>query len=376
MIGSESSSSYEKHASRVSTIRKTSSMRSDQKPKSVHLKCRIIQTGIESSPCCGQAACQAIAALAETGVAEAMLGESFAIEDFPAVRNTRVLRSLFKYLQVLDLLTARGKDGRYSLTPAGRTVFKRSGGFLLLSSYDPYFSNLGSLLTGEEIAQPTVDRRRNVLGSGSLHSRKFFPCVWEMLDSNPPAVLIDLGCRDGTFLELACGQWPNMTPVASDMSPLAVSNSVDRLKKIGRPAGAGIVEDACAVESLSSQLPAALKSASPSVVSVWFVVHEFSGGKPETVIDFFRRLRSSLPNAEVAMAEIVAIPPDVLARNHEASIMPEFLFFHELSNQGVSSWDAWQSILERIPYRYRPNAGSILWKPKAARAFQAAFCGT
>jgi hypothetical protein len=299
----------------------------------------------------GQAACQAIAALAEAGVAEAMLGDSFAVEDFPALRNAKVLRSLFKYLQSLDLLTPPSSEGRYSLTSAGRTVFKRSGGFLLLSSYDPYFANLGNLLTGEEIAQPTVDRRRNVLGSGSLHSRKFFPCVWEMLDGNPPAVLIDLGCGDGTFLELACGQWPNMTPVASDMSPLAVNYSVDRLKILGRPAGAGIVEDACAVESVCSQLPATLKSASPVVVSIWFVAHEFSGGKPEVVIDFFRRLKLSLPNAEVAIAEIVAIPPDLLARNHEASIMPEFLFFHELSNQGVLSWEAWQEILKEIPYR-------------------------
>jgi len=299
----------------------------------------------------GQAACQAIAALAEAGVAEAMLGESFAAEDFAGVRNPVVLRSLFKYLQSLDLLTAPNEDGRYSLTSEGRSVFKRSGGFLLLSSYDPYFANLGNLLAGEPTVQPTVDRRRNVLGSGSLHSRKFFPAVWQMLDGQPPAVLIDLGCGDGTFLELACAQWPKMTPVASDMSQLAVNYSVDRLKRLGRPAAAGIVEDACAVESWSSQLDGALKSASPAVVSIWFVAHEFSGGRAEIVIDFYRRLRSSLPHAEVAMGEIVAIPPEVLACNHEASIMPEFLFFHELSNQGVLSWDAWRSILMEIPYR-------------------------
>jgi hypothetical protein len=298
----------------------------------------------------GQAACQAIAALAEAGVVESMLGASFAVEDFTAVRSPQVLRSLFKYLQSLDLLASSNGNGRYALTCAGRAVFKRAGAFLLLSSYNPYFANLGNLLTGENIAPPTVDRRRNVLGSGSLHSKKFFPCVWDVLGGNPPAVLIDLGCGDGTFLELACREWPNMTAVASDMSHLAVEYSAERLKNIGRPAGASIVENARSVESWVAQLPHSLKSASPCTISMWFVAHEFSGGVPETIVDFFRRLRRSLPMAEIALAEIVAIPTQVLAANHEGSIMPEFLFFHELSRQGVLSWDVWQSIRKQIPY--------------------------
>jgi ubiquinone/menaquinone biosynthesis C-methylase UbiE len=297
----------------------------------------------------GQAACQTIAALAETGIADPMLGESFSVEDFTVVRNPQVLRSLFKYLRSLDLLEPLNEDGRYRLTKAGRTVFKRAGAFLLLSSYNPYFVNLGNLLMGEEIS-PTVDRRRNVLGSGSLHSRKFFPCVWEELGNNPPAVLIDLGCGDGTFLELACREWPNVTVVASDMSQMAVQYSLARLEKIERPAGAGIVENAGSVESWVSQLPEALKSSSPCVVSIWFVAHEFSDGNPETILDFFRRVRSSLPSAHIVLAEIVAIPPNVLAANHDASIMPEFLFFHELSNQGVLGWETWQRILRQIPY--------------------------
>jgi hypothetical protein len=280
-----------------------------------------------------------------------MLGGSFAAQDFPAVRSPQVLASLFKYLQSLDLLAVANGNGRYTLTCAGRSVFKRAGAFLLLSSYNSYFANLGNLLTGENIAPPTVDRRRNVLGSGSLHSQKFFPCVWDVLGDNPPAVLIDLGCGDGTFLELACREWPNVTPVVSDMSQLAVNYSMKRLNKIGRPAGAGIVENARSVESWVSQLPNSLKSASPCVISLWFVAHEFSEGEPEAIIDFFRCLRRSLPIGDIALAEIVAIPTHVLAANHEASIMPEFLLFHELSKQGVLSWDEWQSILKQIPYR-------------------------
>jgi hypothetical protein len=172
-----------------------------------------------------------------------------------------------------------------------------------------------------------------------------------MLEAEPPAVLADLGCGDGTFLELACEQWPSMTPVAVDMSPIAVDFTVERLKKLGRPAAAGVIGDAGDVESWTSRIPASLQAASSFVISSWFVAHEFSGGKAETIIDFFQRLRVALPTASVALAEIVAIAPEVLAENCEGSIMPEFLFFHELSNQGVLSWEAWQSILKQIPYK-------------------------
>jgi hypothetical protein len=39
-----------------------------------------------------------------------------------------------------------------------------------------------------------------------------------------------------------------------------------------------------------------------------------------------------------------------LAENSRISIMPEYLFFHRLSGQGVMSWDAWQRILSQTSY--------------------------
>ena len=51
------------------------------------------------------------------------------------------------------------------------------------------------------------------------------------------------------------------------------------------------------------------------------------------------------------MGEITAIPPSLLAACHETSIMPEMLFFHELSGQRVLSWDTWNEILHEIYYQ-------------------------
>jgi hypothetical protein len=52
----------------------------------------------------------------------------------------------------------------------------------------------------------------------------------------------------------------------------------------------------------------------------------------------------------VVLGDIVAVRLNVLVATHDISIMPEFLFFHELSNQGVSGWEMWQCILHQVPY--------------------------
>jgi hypothetical protein len=121
-----------------------------------------------------------IAALAELGLIERMLAGPFRVEDFPIAVDKRVLSSVFLYLHSLNLLKEM-PEGRYGLTDEGRTALKRNGAFLLLFSYRGYFENLAGLLTGDSEAV-TVDRRHNVLGSGSLHSKKFFPAVWEMFN--------------------------------------------------------------------------------------------------------------------------------------------------------------------------------------------------
>lgn len=288
-----------------------------------------------------------IAALAELGLIERMLAGPFRVEDFPIAVDKRVLSSVFVYLHSLDLLKAM-PEGGYGLTDEGRTALKRSGAFLLLCSYRGYFENLAGLLTGD--SEATVDRRRNVLGSGSLHSKKFFPAVWEMFRRAHPSALIDVGCGDGQFLTDACTEWPDVSIAAVDLSPIAVETTLKRLETFGRKDVVGIVESGANVGDWIAHLPEALKAGSPLVLAMWFVVHEFSGGDPKTVIRFFHEVRSALPKANIILGEITALPPELLAEHHESSIMPEMLFFHDLSRQGVLKWETWHHVLDEIPY--------------------------
>jgi 2-ketoarginine methyltransferase len=289
-----------------------------------------------------------IAALAELGLIERMLAGPFRVEDFPIAVNKPVLSSVFLYLHSLNLLKGM-PDGGYALTDQGRTALKRNGAFLLLFSYRGYFENLAGLLTGDSEAV-TVDRRRNVLGSGSLHSKKFFPAVWEMFNGARPSALIDVGCGDGQFLTDACTEWPDVSIAAVDLSPIAVETTLKRLETSGRRDVVGIVESGINVADWTAHLPEGLKAESPLVVSMWFVVHEYSGSDPKTVIRFFQQVRSALPKAEIILGEINALPPELLAEHHESSIMPELLLFHDLSRQGVLTWETWQHVLDEIPY--------------------------
>jgi Putative methyltransferase len=290
-----------------------------------------------------------IATLAELGLIERMLAGPFRVEDFPIAVDKRVLSSVFLYLHSLNLLESM-PGGAYGLTDEGRIALKRNGAFLLLYSYRGYFENLAGLLTGDSEAV-TVDRRRNVLGSGSLHSKKFFPAVWEMFNGAHPSALIDVGCGDGQFLTNACTEWPDVSIAAVDLSPIAVETTLKQLETFGRKNVVGIVESGVNVAEWIAHLPETLKADSPLVVSMWFVVHEFSGGDSKTVIRFFREVRSALPEADIILGEINALPPELLAEHHEASIMPELLFFHDLSRQGVLSWETWHDVLDEIPYK-------------------------
>jgi SAM-dependent methyltransferase len=289
-----------------------------------------------------------IAVLAELGLVDRMLAGPFRVEDFPVAADKRVLSSVFVYLHSLNLLKGM-PEGGYGLTDEGRTAFKRSGAFLLLFSYRGYFENLAGILTGDAGAV-AVDRRRNVLGSGSLHSKKFFPAVWQMFNGTRPSSLIDVGCGDGQFLTDACNEWPDVSVAAVDLSPIAVETTLKRLETVGRKDVVGIVKSGASVVEWIAHLPESLKTGSPLVLSMWFVVHEFSGGDPDTVIRFFQEVWSALPKGDIILGEITALPPELLAEHYESSIMPELLLFHDLSRQGVLSWEMWHHVLDEIPY--------------------------
>ena len=55
-------------------------------------------------------------------------------------------------------------------------------------------------------------------------------------------------------------------------------------------------------------------------------------------------------NTPIVIGEVVRQSNESLSKQSSESLMPEYLFFHEVSGQGILSWDEYQQILINVPY--------------------------
>ena len=83
---------------------------------------------------------------------------------------------------------------------------------------------------------------------------------------------------------------------------------------------------------------------------MWYVVHEISNNDKYKIINFFKEIKKNCPNANILIGEIIKVDNETLSENRDISILPEFLFFHEISGQGVLKIDDFNYIKKKIPY--------------------------
>jgi SAM-dependent methyltransferase len=297
----------------------------------------------------GQVACPLIADLAELGWLERMCRAPFHAADFPET-DLGVARSIFKYFTALGLiLELLETPDHYAATDLGQTVFRRYGSFSILNSYEHFFGDISSLLFRSSARKPVVNRMRNILGSGQLHSKKFFPMAFKMLEGRSFPFLVDLGCGNGRFLEQALEQNVTSKIGAIDSSILSVKATAANLTKRYHELGIKTVEaDARDIKAWSYELP---WHSDAGLFSLWFVLHEFSRNDPQIVIEFLDEMRRCYPTAEILIGELVRVPAEALAGSKAESIMPEFLLFHDLSGQGVLSWEDWAEVRDKMPFK-------------------------
>ena len=87
------------------------------------------------------------------------------------------------------------------------------------------------------------------------------------------------------------------------------------------------------------------------LISIWFIIHEISNKDVNKIVYFFRKIHKKIPNAKILLGEIVEPDKKLLDNNRYNSIMPEYMFFHQLSGQGIFNYDELNLILKQIPYR-------------------------
>lgn len=272
-------------------------------------------------------------------------------DDFPNIPNKKLLQHSLNYLSRLGLFEP-GVDSSnaYKVTWLGQKIFQRAHSFYVPHSYQSYMENYFDQLKTGDGAKGTVDRLENIIGSGKTHLRYFPHAVSYLKRRVQFDRIIDVGCGDGHFLDFLLTSIPVKKAMGVDLSEISVKETEARLRaKYPQHEICMIQSDASDVEKWSAE---ALKmgSADSLVISLWFLVHEISAADPKNTIRFLKQIHQKFPKASLVMCEIVRHDAPLIAKNRASSIMPEYLFFHDISGQGVLSWKMYQEILSSIPY--------------------------
>jgi SAM-dependent methyltransferase len=288
-----------------------------------------------------------LSALQQVGLVEPLLAGAVRVENCQDIKNPHLLKSSLTYLASINVL--HESNGSFSLTDFGRKMLPRNGSASILESYAAHFDELSSNLQripSEYIGE--VDRSLNILGSGGMHATKFFNPGLDFVSQSAPKTWVDLGCGNGTFLAKAAQRLETITNLlAVDLSPTSTDTSQTYLeKKFPAIKVNSKVSDAKDVQKWAAELTGRDKT----VISAWFVIHEFCEGKVSKVIEFFNDVWNISPRSEILIGELVKADSKVLAENRSQTIMPEFLFFHACSGQMPLTWSEWNEIRNSIPY--------------------------
>jgi len=277
----------------------------------------------------------------------------FGIGDFPEVPNKKLLGYGLQYLARIGLLELRDeKKGIYKTSELGRQIFRRSNSFLAPHSYHEYLHQFyRELLNPGPYQKQEVDRLENIIGSGRTHERYFPPAISFLRRRVKFDRIADIGCGDGRFLDFVLRGVPGVKAVGIDLSEVSVNTTRENLrKKYPDREIETFSSDASDIQKWSEPLLRLTKN-ERLVISMWFLLHEISHRDPEIVIRFLNRVHQLFPSAPLVICELVRQEAHLLSRHRKELVMPEYLLFHDLSEQGVLSWKEYQHILKQIPYQ-------------------------
>lgn len=294
-----------------------------------------------------------IGTLGKLGVIDEMLRrEEFQSQDFTVVKNKEVLIKGFRYLSRLGLLqTQDSRKQSFKITDLGREIFQRYRSFFVPHSYHGYMHSFEDLLKDSAKDCSAIDRLENVVGSGLTHQRYFLPAISFLKRRVQFELLADIGCGNGYFLKEALKAIPVKCAVGVDLSQVSVSVTENNLKKEFPDREVTVIcSDAMEVKNWGGRLKQ-MAGDRKIALSMWFLIHEISRSEPQRIIDFFKTIHGYFPQSSIVLGELVRHPEEILAKEHAGTIMPEYLFFHELSGQGILSWNEYQAILKVVPYK-------------------------
>jgi len=295
-----------------------------------------------------------ISSLGRLGALEGMrLASKFTVDDFPNISNKKLLQDTFRYFVRIGLVeNVDGQEEIYRASDLGKEIFRRSNSFYVPHSYSEYMYHYHDLIQNPSTeVKCKVERLENVIGSGKTHLRYFPPVISFLKRKIDFDVIADIGCGDGQFLSTFLMGVPDKKVVGIDISKLSTETTYKNLREQYPQQEVTVVcSDALDVKKWSKEV-LRVAGTKKVVISMWFLLHEISKNKPDNLVDFFCQIHKLFPTTPIVVGEVVCQGDNILSKNNAKSIMSEYLFFHEMSNQGILSWEVYRSVLDNIPYK-------------------------
>jgi SAM-dependent methyltransferase len=294
-----------------------------------------------------------ISSLGRLGVLRTMrLTSSFTINNFPQVKNKKLLLDTFSYFVRIGLLeNIDGHGEAYRASDLGKEIFRRSNSFYVPHSYYEYLYHYHEMIQNQQgDIKCEVERAENVIGSGKTHERYFPPIISFLKRKVECDVIVDIGCGDGQFLSNFSAVMSDRKVVGIDISRLSVEKAYKNLREKHPQLDIAMVcSDALDVKNWSKEVHSKAGTGK-IVIAMWFLLHEISKGKTVNVVEFLGHIHELFPTTSIVIGDVIKQPEDTLSNNNLRSIMPEYLFIHEISGQGILFWQEYQEILKNISY--------------------------
>lgn len=275
----------------------------------------------------------------------------FELNTFKKTKNKEKLQNIFKYLSRIGYLKEITKNKKYELTKNGEELFLRSASFYVPYSYNKYMSELNLLVKNKNYF-PTVNRKLNILGSGKTHKRYFLPAISYLKNKLLPTSVIDIGLGNGDFVIELCKNLKLNKIVGIDFSRTSINEAKRSINKQIKNTKKKlfICDDGANIKNWGKKVKKFLNN-EKIVITMWFLIHEISNSEKIKIQNFLKNIYSSFPKAQLIICELVNLPTKALNENKDFSVIPEYLFFHDLSNQGVMSWNDLRDIFRKSPYK-------------------------
>jgi len=254
-----------------------------------------------------------------------------------------VLESLCEYLDALSLLSLQ--DGRCRPRPALRGLLAEPRGvFDLTYGYEPVFTALPDLLTGERKFGRDVERRGEYVarGSGELGMQLPFPVMVDLIRGLRPTKVLDLGAGDLEFLFLLAREL-SVEAVGIDIDGPAVAHAEKRLQESPYVDNIKVFRgDMFDVEEL------ARRWGDSDVLTAVDVFHEYLFDGDARVRELLQRFRLAFPHSALVVGEFCLQPQERLRRQPTAFV--EHHLFHRLTNQVILPAERWRTLFAEAGY--------------------------